>query len=116
MPAQDISSASAVLKEVWASNDTTKQFDEGTLLLDIVEHGDQDAPGFAAQLGTYDGKYVIFPLHTAGNPNAATAVAATINVMELKVALAVMMPLQMKSHCQVPPPVIFLPRMAPGHH
>lgn len=74
MAASTISTVASVLKEVWAQEDVTKQFDEGALLLDIVEHGDQSAPQFVEMLGEYDGKYVIFPLHTAGNPNVGIGV------------------------------------------
>lgn len=73
--AQTISNILPILKEVFASEDVQKQFDEGTLLLDIIEKGDQGAPQFTNMLGEYDGKYVVFPLHTGGNPNVGVGVA-----------------------------------------
>lgn len=77
MAVQQISTAQSVLKEVFAQEEVTKQFDEGTLLMDIIEKGDQNAPQMAEMLGEYDGTYVIFPLHTAGNPNVGVGVRET---------------------------------------
>lgn len=74
MPAQTIVDTLPLLKEVFASDEPAKQFDEGTFLLDIIEKGDQNAPQAANMMAEYDGKYVVFPLYTAPNPNTGVAV------------------------------------------
>lgn len=73
--AATISTLTPALKEVFAQEEVTKQFDEGTLLMDIIEKGDQNAPQFVEMEGKSDGKYVIFPLHTSGNPNVGIGVS-----------------------------------------
>lgn len=75
MGVRTISDVTPILKEVWRDDEVVKQFDEGALLLDVIEHGDQDT-NQAIKMGVEkDGKYVIVPLHTTGNPNTGVGVA-----------------------------------------
>lgn len=71
MAAQTVVDTLALMKEVFATDEPSKQFDEGTFLLDIIEKGDMNSPQAANMMAEYDGKYVIFPLYTTPNPNTA---------------------------------------------
>lgn len=75
MAGSNLSSALPLLLDVVADRELRKQFDEGTLLMDVIESGDQSAPQFANMMGKAEGNYMFFPLHTAGNPNVAVGVA-----------------------------------------
>jgi hypothetical protein len=74
MAVRTISDITPILKEVW-DDEVVKQFDEGALLLDVIEHGDQDTNQAIRMGAKQDGKYVIVPLHTDGNPNTSVGVA-----------------------------------------
>lgn len=75
MAGSNLSSALPLLLDVVADRNVQRQFDEGTLLMDVIESGDQSAPQFANMMGKAEGNFVFFPLHTAGNPNVAVGVA-----------------------------------------
>jgi len=70
-----MSGATATLKEQWEDQEVSKLFDEGALFLDVLESGDQGADQAVRMSLKREGKYVIAPLHTAGNPNVGIGVA-----------------------------------------
>lgn len=74
MAAQTVIDAVSILKEVFVTNDPSKQFDEGSFLMDIIEHGDMNSPAAVNMLGETDGKYMVFPLYTTPNPNTGVGV------------------------------------------